>query len=132
MEASPWMDVFDKAGRAIGDVVAKAKERERLRIEDHLRQLDRLEEAARRMVVEGKRRAGYTWDLPVEEARHTMIAAGAAIGDEELAKRVDELVRIEIPISSDLAAPAEELDRCFRAVVARLAEVRRETLADTD
>ena len=65
-------------------------------------------------------------------ARHTMIAASAAIGDEELVVRVDELVRIEIPISSDLAAPIAELDRCFRAVVARLAEVRRETLSDTD
>jgi len=126
------MDVLDKAGRAIGDVVAKARERERLRIEDRLRQLDRLEEEARRLVVEGKRRAGYTWDLPVEEARHTMIAASAAIGDEELVAHVDELVRIEIPISPDLAAPVAELDRCFRAVVARLAEVRRETLSDTD
>lgn len=124
------MDVFDKAGKAVGDVIAKARERERVRLEDRLRQLDRLEAAARTMVVEGKRRAGYTWDLPVEESRHTMIAAGAAIDDSELTARVDELVGIDIPISSDMVAPVAALDGAFRAVMARLAAVRRETLAD--
>ncbi|TAL07168.1 MAG: hypothetical protein EPO00_09720 [Chloroflexota bacterium] len=124
------MDVFDKAGKAVGDVIAKARERERVRLEDRLRQLDRLEAAARTMVVEGKRRAGYTWDLPVEESRYTMIAAATTIDDSELTGRVDELVGIDIPISSDTVAPVAALDGAFRAVVARLAAIRREALAD--
>jgi hypothetical protein len=126
------MDIFDKAGRAVGDAVAKARERERVRLEDRLRQLDRVEEAARQLTIEGKRRAGYTWDLPVEEARHTMIAAAATIGDEDLAARVDELVAVHIPFPSQGDAPDPELDAGFRAVIARLAMLRRDTLADPE
>lgn len=126
------MDVFDKAGRAVGDAIAKARERERVRLADRIGQLDRLEAAARTMVVEGKRRAGWTWDLPVEESRHTMIAAAATINDAELTSAVDALVRIDIPIEEARVSPVAELDRCFRAVVVRLAAIRRETLADED
>ncbi len=126
------MDVFDKAGRAVGDAIAKARERERVRLEDRLGQLDRLEEAARTMVVEGKRRAGYTWDLPVEESRHTMIAAAATVNDPELTSAVDALVGIDIPIGEGYTSPVAELDRSFRAVVVQLAKLRREALADED
>jgi hypothetical protein len=54
------VDIVDKVTRGAGDIVGKAKERERVRLEDRLRQLDRIEEAARTMTVEGKRRAGCT------------------------------------------------------------------------
>lgn len=124
------MDIIDKVTKGAGDVVAKARERERVRLEDRLRQLDRIEAATRSATVEAKRRAGYSWDLPVEEARHTMIAAAATIGDEDLVARVDEFVAVDVPISRDGEVPVAELDRTFRAVVARLAELRRKTLAD--
>jgi hypothetical protein len=46
----------------------------------------------------------------------------------ELTKAVDELTAIDIPYEGD--APIAALDRSFRAVVHRLAAVRRDTLAD--
>lgn len=124
------MDIVDKVTKGAGDLVAKARERERVRLEDRLRQLDRLEAAARTMTVEGKRRAGYTWDEPVEQARHSMIAAAATIGDDQLTLAVDELVTIDIPYGEGATSHLAPLDRGFRLVVKRLAEIRRETLAD--
>jgi hypothetical protein len=44
------MDIFDKAGKAVGDAVAKARERERVRLKDRLHQLDRMEASARELV----------------------------------------------------------------------------------
>jgi hypothetical protein len=112
------VDIVDKVTKGAADIVAKARERERVRLEDRLRQLDRVEEAARQLAVNGKRRAGYT-----------RVAAAATIGDEGLIAAVDTLVTVDIPFHDETSYIAP-LDRAFRSVIKRLAEIRTSTLAD--
>ena len=126
------MEIFDKAGRAVGDAIARARERERFRLQDKVGQLDILDACARVVVQRGKDRPGYVWDQEVERNRLGMISAAAMIGDDALRSLVDGLCAIDVPIPSDLPAPRQELDSAYRALVARLAELRRETLADDD
>jgi hypothetical protein len=122
------VDIFEKAGNKVGDVVGKARERERVRLEDRLRQLDRIEENARTYVFEGRTRAGYGWTMDMEGARLVMVAAATTIGDDDLSAAVDALGAVRVPFGGE--PRDDELDACFRAVVGRLAVVRRETLAD--
>ena len=59
-----------------------------------------------------------------------MIAASATLGDSELGAAVDELVAINVPYESGTESPVADLDRGFRAVINRLAELRRATFVD--
>lgn len=122
------MDILGKAGQAVGDAVAKSRERERVRLEDRLRLIDGLAEIAQRLVILRKYRLGYGWHHESEEKALKLIAAAAMIQDTTLAEKVDSLIGIEIP--SEGKAPSAELDTAYRALVARLAEVRRDTLAE--
>ena len=122
------MDILGKAGQAVGDAVAKAKERERIRLEDRLRLIDTLDASAQQLVLLRKLRPGYGWHLPSEEHALKMISGAAALRDEELAAKVDALIGLDTDINHP--APVKELDAAYRALVARLAEVRRETLAE--
>jgi DNA-binding IclR family transcriptional regulator len=127
------MEIFDKAGKAVGDVVAKARERERLRIADRLQLLDRIEASARAVVMRRKHRPGYSWDMEADDEGMRMIAAAVAIDDDELRTHVDALCAIAVPYEApdeQRQREAAELDAAYRAVVSRLGAVRRETLAD--
>lgn len=129
------MDLFDKAGRAVGDVVSKARERERVRLEDRLRLLDSVGSEARQMVHLLKHRAGYTWHTEADEHGLRMLAAAEAIDDDSLRGLVDALYAIEVPYDSDTPdlqrrEEATALLAAYRAIVARLGLLRRETLAD--
>lgn len=129
------MDLIDKAGKGVGDLVAKARERERVRLEDRLRLLDTVETEAREMVGLLKHRPGYTWDTQADAHGLRMISAAEAIDDDALRTAVDELYAIDISRSRETARTkrGEEttaLQLGFRAVVSRLGQVRRETLAD--
>ena len=122
------MDVFDKAGKAVGDVIAKARERERVRLEDRLRQLDLVDSCARTIVHRRKHRAGFTWRSEVTEASLQAISAAVMIGDDELEAAVDVLAEVQIP--SDPAAVGAVLEAAYRPILKRLAILRQETLAD--
>jgi hypothetical protein len=88
------MDILGKAGQAVGDVVAKSKERERVRLEDRLRLIDALDGAAQHLVLLRKLRPGYGWHLPSEEQSLKTISGAAALGDEALATKVDSLIEL--------------------------------------
>lgn len=122
------MDVFDKAGKAVGDAIAKAKERERIRLEDRLKQIDRIDECARSLVETGKHRPGYSWPSRLTSLGLEAVSAAAMVGDDELATAVDALVAIRV--TTGTPAPVDQLDGAYRAMLKRLAIVRRETLAD--
>lgn len=121
-------DIFGRAERWIGDAAAKARERERMRIEDRLRLIDGIAENARTVVRLGKHRPGYGWQIEMEDARLEMVARAHGVGDAELLRCVDELAAIEVPFEG--AKPTERLEMSYRAIVARSAVVRRETFSD--
>jgi hypothetical protein len=122
------MDVFDRAGRVVGDAVAKARERERVRLEDRLRLLDGLDESARDVVRLFKHRPGYSWKMDSEQPRLAMVSRALALADAELVARVDVLAAIDPP--HDGRTPVAEIEAAYRAIVERLAVLRQETLAE--
>ena len=124
------MDVFDKASKGVGDLLAKARERERVRLEDRLKQLDRVDSHARTLLEFGKSRPGYGWDRECDKSRLEMLSATAILDDMDLDSAVDALCSIEIPPYTEDVVPKAELDAAFRVVIKRLAVLRRETLAD--
>src|SRR5665811_1258996 len=113
------MDILGKAGHAVGDAVAKAKERERVRLEDRLQLIDGLAEIAQELVILRKYRLGYSWRHQSEAKALKLIATAAMIQDTPLAEKVDSLIGIEIP--SEGKDPSKELDAAYRALVTRLA-----------
>ncbi len=122
------MDFIDKAGKGVGDLVAKARERERVRLEDRLHRLDRAEETARELVSLRKHRPGYGWNSASDKSAMVLIAAAEAIDDDELRTLTDALCALQSP--HDGHAPADALDAGYRGVVKRLGHIRRATLAD--
>ena len=62
------MDILGKTGQAVGDAVAKANERERIRLEDRLRQIDDLTAAAPQLVVLRKHRLANFGSKSEEQA----------------------------------------------------------------
>jgi hypothetical protein len=122
------MDLIDKAGKGVGDLVAKAKERERVRLEDCLHLIDSLGESARQVAQLRKHRPGYNWDSASDKHAMEMIANVEAIDDADLRTVADELCAIQSPHEG--RAPAAALDAAYRAVVKRLGQLRRDTLAD--
>jgi hypothetical protein len=122
------MEIFDKAGKAVGDVVAKARERERIRVADRLALLDAIDASARIVVVKGTHRPGYNWKSEATEECLKMVSASLAIDDADLTARVDALCAIDVPY--DGPSPYQALGAAHRELAVRLGEVRRATLAD--
>jgi hypothetical protein len=108
------------------DRAAQAKERERLRIEDQLRQLDTINQQAAIHTDNKKNRYGWTWDGEAERAGLAMLAAAAVIGDSTLLDRVEALRAIHVSHDDDARVPAAELDTAYKDIVMRTAELRRE------
>jgi hypothetical protein len=121
------MDILGKAGQAVGDAVAKAKERERIRLEDRLRQIDDLTSAAQQLVVLRKHRL-VNFGSKSEEQALKMISGAATIADPALRDGVDALVGIKV--SHEGPVPSAQIDAAYRSLVDRLAEIRRDTLAE--
>jgi hypothetical protein len=121
------MDILGKAGQAVGDAVAKAKERERIRLEDRLRQIDGLTAAAQQLVVLRKHRL-VNFGSKSEEQALKMISGAATIADPALRDSVDALVGIKV--SHEGPVPSAQIDGAYRSLVDRLAEIRRDTLAE--
>jgi len=128
------MDLFDKAGRAVGDLAVKARERERLRIQDRISLLELIDTSARLVVTTGKLRPGAYGGPGVEceDATLRMVSAALALDDAELVPLVDALRAIDISWGYEerRPAPAKELDDAYRALVTRVGQLRRETFAD--
>lgn len=110
------------------NLVSKAKERERLRIEDRLAQLDAISTEAREVVVSGTHRPGYSWKMEATRRCLAMVSAAIAVDDAGLIAKVDALCAIDVPY--DGPSPYRALDAAHRELAVRLGEVRRETLAE--
>jgi hypothetical protein len=113
------MDAVDGAGRWIGHEVAKARERERIRVEDRLTKLDQLDEAAREFVRHLRHHPGKAWEMEADGWRVRMIGLGLVIDDG----KVEQLIRT-------LSAEAQPTDEAYIALASRLAALRTATLAE--
>lgn len=122
------MEIFDKAGKAVGDVVAKARERERVRLTDRLALLDSIDAAARVVVVNGTHRPGYGWKMEATSECLKMVSAALAIDDADLTAKVDGLCAVDVPYDGPI--PVQALAAAHRELAVRLGEVRRETLSE--
>lgn len=110
------MDELRNVGRWATDKLALAKERERLRIEDRLRQLGELDASAREFIRLKRQKPGYTWDQEAEKLKLRMLGLAPGIGDAELRGMVEYLARTE-----DLS------DQAYMEMAERLAIVRART-----
>lgn len=120
-------DFLDKAGRWVGEAAAKARERERLRIEDRLRLLDGIDELARRVVHIRRHKPGYGWEVDLDDVRLRLLGMAPTIDDPELDTRIAELD--ESQAAGD-KGPRDALDSAYLSVARRLAELRRETFTE--
>lgn len=112
------MDELRGVGRWATDKLALAKERERLRVEDRLRQLDELDEAIRELIRLRGQQPGYTWDQEAEKLRLRALGLGPTIGDEEL----EQLI-------AAIAGDPDAGDDAYLPLARRLAALRQRTFA---
>jgi len=89
------VDEIRGVGRWAADKLGVARERERLRVEDRLRQLDELDAALREYIRLHRQKPGHTWDQDAEKLRLRAIGIAPIIGDEELESMVDQIARNE-------------------------------------
>jgi hypothetical protein len=109
------VDELRGVGKWASDKLARERERERLRVEDRLRQLDEVDAVAREFKYLRNVRPGYAWGTQSEKGRLRLLGLGPIIGDPDAEAAIADLIGQDRPSDESYLA----LARCLAILRAR-------------